>query len=51
MGLFDKLKNVFKGKEKNSEELAVYDKGLEKTREDFVSKLNVLGIKYTKVND
>lgn len=52
MGLFDKLKNVFKGKtveEKNTIDL--YDKGLEKTRKDFVFKLNTLNKKYKKVNE
>lgn len=28
-----------------------YDKGLEKSRKEFVSNLNLLGIKYNKVND
>lgn len=52
MGLFDKLKNIVSKKEiDNKEEIELYDKGLEKTRDEFVSKLNVLGIKYTKVND
>ncbi len=50
MGLFDKLKKIVSKKEK-TEEIEIYDKGLEKTRTEFVSKLNVLGIKYTKVND
>ena len=50
MGLFDKLKKIVSKKEK-IEEIEIYDKGLEKTRTEFVSKLNVLGIKYTKVND
>lgn len=50
MGLFDKLKKIVNKKEK-TEEIEIYDKGLEKTRTEFVSKLNVLGIKYTKVND
>ena len=49
MGLFDKIKNVFKTKTK--EEIEVYDKGLEKTRKEFVSELNILGIKYKKVTD
>ncbi len=49
MGLFDKIKNVFKTKAK--EEIEVYDKGLEKTRKEFVSELNILGIKYKKVTD
>ena len=50
MGLFDKLKKIVTKKEKTVE-IEIYDKGLEKTRTEFVSKLNVLGIKYTKVND
>lgn len=49
MGLFDKFKKVFKREEKK--DLEVYDKGLEKTRNEFVSELNLLGIKYTKVSD
>ena len=52
MGIFSKLKNIIKTKEKNNqEEVSLYDKGLEKTRDNFISKLNLLGIKYTKVND
>ena len=50
MGLFDKLKSIV-SKKNESESLDVYVKGLEKTRDEFVSKLNLLGIKYTKVND
>lgn len=56
MGLFNKLKNIVSKKEKinNIEEekvIETYDKGLEKTRKEFVSKLSLLGHKYTKVND
>ena len=52
MGLFDKFKNIVKKKEKEeSKEIKIYDKGLEKTRDEFVSKLNILGIKYTKVSE
>ena len=54
MGLFNKLKNIFQNKEKEinqDENIEKYDKGLEKTRNEFVSKLNLLGIKYTKVNE
>ncbi len=54
MGLFNKLKNIFSNKseeEKTNEEVKKYDEGLEKTRTEFVSKLNMLGIKYTKVNE
>ena len=50
MGIFSKLKNLIKTKEKK-EEVNLYTEGLEKTRNEFVSKLNILGIKYTKVND
>ena len=49
MGLFDKFKKIFKKEEK--EDLETYDKGLEKTRNEFVSELNLLGIKYRKVTD
>ena len=53
MGLFDKIKNLVNKKEKveEKETLDVYEKGLEKTRDEFVSKLNLLGIKYTKVSE
>ena len=54
MGLFNKIKEVFKTKEKEentSIEIEKYDTGLEKTRKEFVSKSNLLGIKYTKVNE
>lgn len=51
MGIFGKLKNIITKKENNSEIVEKYDKGLEKTRENFVSQLNLLGIKYTKVNE
>jgi len=56
MGLFDKLKNIIIKKEEVKdkelkEEIKNYDNGLKKTREDFVSKLNILGIKYTKVSE
>ena len=54
MGLFDKIQNVFKNKEKEevkSESVQKYDEGLKKSRNEFVSKLNMLGIKYTKVNE
>ncbi|MCI8575697.1 MAG: signal recognition particle-docking protein FtsY [Bacilli bacterium] len=60
MGLFDKLKNMISKKEniikeENSKEetktLNTYDKGLEKTRNEFISKLSLLGHKYTKVTE
>ena len=40
---------IFKKEDKKDIEL--YDKGLEKTRKEFVSNLSFLGHKYTKVND
>lgn len=57
MGLFDKLKKLVTKKEKKienkeiEESLETYDKGLKKTRDEFVSKLSLLGIKYTKVSE
>ena len=54
MGLFDKLKNIINKKEKTivkDENVQKYDEGLEKSRNEFVSKLSMLGIKYTKIND
>lgn len=54
MGLFNKLKNIISKKEQEEvvdKNVLKYDEGLEKTRKEFVSKLSMLGIKYTKIND
>lgn len=54
MGLFDKFKNVFSKKEDTQEvleEKQAYDKGLEKTRKEFVSQVSILGHKYNKVSE
>ncbi|MCI8778491.1 MAG: signal recognition particle-docking protein FtsY [Bacilli bacterium] len=52
MGIFDKLKTVFKPKDDNEKQsIDLYDKGLEKTRSDFVFKLNSLNKKYKKVSN
>ena len=54
MGLFDKLKNIITKKEveeKKDDTIKKYDEGLEKSRNEFVSKLSMLGIKYTKIDD
>ncbi len=54
MGLFNKLKNIVTKKEveeKTSNDVKKFDEGLEKTRNEFVSKLSMLGIKYTKINE
>ena len=40
-----------KNKVEEAKEIELYDKGLEKTRKEFVSKLSTLGIKYTKVSE
>ncbi len=56
MGLFDKFKNIFTSnnkkeiKEEVKEEVKVYDKGLEKSRKEFVSKISLLNSKYKKVS-
>lgn len=49
MGIFDKLKNLVKKDEQ--EELSSYDKGLEKTRKEFVSKLNLLTLKHNRIDE
>ena len=62
MGIFNKLKNMFQGNKGNSsdikssekevvEEVKVYEKGLSKSREGFVSKLANLTNKYRTIND
>lgn len=49
MGLFNKLKDVFSGKKR--EEIVKYDRGLEKTRKEFVSQLSNLSRKYKNIDD
>ena len=61
MGLFDKLKNIFKKDEtveestkeeqQVQEEVKIYEKGLTKSRENFVSRLINLTNKYNKITD
>ena len=48
MGIFDKIKNVFKKEDKSVE---TYDKGLSKTRKSFVNKLANLSKEYSEIND
>ena len=50
MGLFSKLKEVFGGK-KEKEEVVNYDKGLEKSRREFVSQLSNLSKKYKNIDE
>ena len=63
MGLFSKIKNAFiKQEEKEDKRLTKIEKeekletekyvsGLSKSRDNFVNKLSLLGIKYTKISD
>ena len=46
-----KEKKVTKEVKEEKEIIEKYDKGLEKSRKEFVSNLSMLGIKYTKVSD
>lgn len=50
MNFFKKLKETLTKDHKTAEEVAVYDKGLEKTRKEFTSKLNLLTMKYNRIN-
>ncbi len=52
MGFFDKLKNIIKTKEKENKEVSQkYDEGLKETRKNFVNELNVLGLKFKKIDE
>ena len=56
MGLFNKIKNIFKTEEKSipkeaKKDIEIYEKGLTKSRENFVSKLANLTKKYNKVTE
>ena len=51
MGLFDKLKNIFKSDKNKQEEVKNYDEGLQKTRKEFVSKLSNLSVKYKNISE
>ena len=48
MGIFDKLKKVFT--KEQSEDIKKYDKGLEKSRKEFVSELSNLSKKYKNIS-
>lgn len=51
VGIFNKFKKIFENKsEEEKEEIISYDKGLEKTRREFVSKLNLLTMKYNRID-
>lgn len=49
MKILDRFKTLLKKDQNN--DLSSYDKGLEKTRKEFTSKLNLLTLKYNKINE
>lgn len=54
MGFFKNIKEKFKKSEKQEIEqkaIKTYEKGLEKSRDDFVKKINILGLTHTKIDD
>lgn len=51
MGIFSKIKNVFSFKKEETKEVENYDKGLEKSRKEFVSQLSNLSKKYKNISD
>lgn len=51
MGLFDKIKNIFTQEKKEEKNIEKYDKGLEKTRIEFTSKLGKLSKKYRTITE
>jgi len=50
MGLFDKFKNIL-SKPVEKEETKKYSSGLEKTRKEFTSKLNLLNMKHNIIDE
>lgn len=52
MSLFNNIKNIFTKKEIIEDKDSVkYEEGLKKSRDSFVEKINVLGIRYTKIDN
>ncbi len=52
MGLFNKIKNSFlNSKKEEKDNIEIYDKGLTKTRDNFVSKLINITNKYKSITD
>lgn len=49
MGIFDRFKNILQ--KSNKEEVDKYNSGLEKTRKEFTSKLNLLTMKHNRINE
>ena len=51
MGLFGNIKNLFKKKDNKDEEVKVYEEGLTKSRENFVSRLASLTSRHKKIDE
>lgn len=51
MGLFDKFKKILKNDKVEQEEVVTYEQGLEKTRKEFTSKLNLLNMKHNVIDE
>ena len=53
MGLFNSIKNIFKKEEKEnqSNDIKLYEEGLSKTRESFVSRLANLALNHNKIDE
>ena len=55
MGLFKNIKNIFKKEKEESKkedsDVKVYEEGLTKTRESFVSRLANLALHHNKIDD
>lgn len=52
MGLFNNIKSIFKKNEvKNDDEVKLYEEGLTKSRESFVSRLSLLSKHHNKVTE
>ena len=51
MGLFGNIKNLFKKKDEKDTDTKVYEEGLAKSRESFVSKLVSLTNRHKKIDD
>ena len=51
MGLFDKFKKILKADSVEKKEVVTYEQGLEKTRKEFTSKLNLLNMKHNVIDE
>lgn len=51
MGFFNSIKSKFTKNLNDNKEVEIYDRGLEKTRNEFTSKLSLLTLKYNKISE